>query len=100
MSGSADAVKVTVDNYKANLSMLWAQALVIRDAPLGEMIAAAEHAEAVGPIVDPTAYRRKGRALHEDLEMLYALKHVQDVVESIARRKVRAAGVDRGGVDR
>ena len=57
--------QVTKENYAANLSGCWASALVIAEAPLGEMLAAAEHADVIGPFVDPTAYRAKAAALHE-----------------------------------
>jgi hypothetical protein len=82
---------VTKDNYGPNLAGLWAQAFLIEEAPLAEMLAAAEHADTVGAIVDPTLYREKMRALHEDMEMLRALLHVQTTLESIRRRRAGAA---------
>lgn len=78
---------VTKENYPATLAQLWALAFLVEEAPLGEMIAAAEHADTVGSIVDPTLYRDKCRALGEDIEMLRALSHVRTTLESIRRRK-------------
>ena len=79
--------RITKENYQANLAGLWAQASLIEEAPLAEMLAAAEHADTVGAILDPTLYRDKMRALHEDMEMLRALLHVQTTLQSIRRRK-------------
>ncbi len=78
---------VTQENYQANLAQLWALAFLIEEAPLGEMLAAAERADTIGPIVDPTLYRTKMQALGEDMEMLRALTHVQATLQSIRRRK-------------
>ena len=76
---------VTQDNYQTTLASLWALAFLVEEAPLAEMLAAAEHADTVGAIVDPTLYREKMRALHEDMEMLRALFHVQTTLASIRR---------------
>lgn len=81
---------VTRENYGANLAALWALAELCREAPLGEMLAAAERATVVGPLLDPTLYREKAGALHEDIEMLRALQHVQTTLDSIRRRKAGA----------
>jgi hypothetical protein len=79
--------RVTRDNYQANLASTWALAFLVEEAPLAEMLAAAEHADTIGAIVDPTLYRDKMRQLHEDMEMLRALLHVQTTLQSIRRRK-------------
>jgi hypothetical protein len=78
---------VTEENYQAMLTHLWSLAFLIEKAPLGEMLAAAEHADAVGAFVDPTLYRDKGRALSEDIEMLRALRPVQEAVGRIRQRR-------------
>jgi hypothetical protein len=86
----SDKPKVTKENYPATLAGLWAMAQLLEEAPLPEMLAAAERADSIGPLVDPTLYREKGRALAEDIEMLDALRHVQVVVQRIRRRKAGA----------
>lgn len=78
---------VTKENYQATLAFLWAQAFLVAEQPLGEMLAAAERADTVGFFVDPTLYRDKVAALHEDMEMLRAFLHVQTTLESIKRRR-------------
>lgn len=78
---------ITAANYRDNLIGFWALASLVGEAPLPEMIAAIEHADAIGPLVDPTAYRDKVAAMHEDLEMLRALLHVQTTLASIRRRR-------------
>lgn len=81
---------VTKENYQPNLVALWAMAHLIEEAPLPEMLAAAERADSIGAILDPTLYQEKGRALAEDIEMLDALRHVQVVLERIRRRRAGA----------
>lgn len=79
---------VTAENYQATLAGLWALTSLVEEAPLDEMIRAAEYADTVGVVVDPTLYRQKATALHEDLEMLRALQHVQSVMAHLRARKV------------
>ena len=78
---------VTAENFRATLAGLWALAGLVAEAPLGEMLAVSERADAVGAVLDPTLYREKASALHEDMEMLRALAHVRSTLESIARRR-------------
>lgn len=78
---------ITKDNYGPNLASLWALAHLVAEVPIGDMLAAAERATVMGPILDPTLYREKQAALHEDIEMLRALGHVQTTLKSIQRRK-------------
>lgn len=80
---------VTKENYPANLAQLWALAFLIEEAPLEEMLAAAERADTIGAIFAPTLYREKMAALHEDMEMLRALSNVQTTLGSIRRRRAR-----------
>ena len=82
----SDKPKVTKENYQPTLAGLWALVRLIEESPLSEMLAAAERADSIGAILDPTLYREKGRALAEDIEMLDALRHVQVVIERLRRR--------------
>jgi hypothetical protein len=81
---------ITPANYKANLASLWAMAHLVEEAPIAEMLAAADYADAVGSILNPTLYIQKAQALREDTEMLGALLHVQQVLGRIRQRKARA----------
>ena len=69
--------EITTANYEPNLKSLWALAQLVDEAPLDEMIAAAARADTVGALLDPTLYRVKAEALREDLEMLRALRAMQ-----------------------
>jgi len=81
--------RIPPDDYQLTLAGLWAMANLIANAPLAEMLAAAERAETLGPIVDPTLYRERARALSEDLALLRAFRAVQDVLREMHHRKDR-----------
>ena len=49
---------VTKDNYGPNLAGLWAQAFLLEEAPLAEMLAAAEHADTVGAVASAFSWTR------------------------------------------
>ncbi len=88
VSGQASGQpRITKQNYESSLVGTWALAQLVAEAPLEEMLGAAERADAVGAALDPTLYREKHRALHEDIEMLRALRHVQLTIDSIKRRR-------------
>lgn len=78
---------ITRETYPAHLAQLWALTSLIEDAPLAEMLAAAEHADSVGAILDPTLYREKAPALHEDLTVLRALRQVQTTLAGMRGRR-------------
>ena len=86
MSDTSARQPVTKENYQATLAGLWAMAQLIDEAPIAEMLAAAERADVMGPLLDPTLYREKSRALQEDREMLRALRNVQEVMGDFRRR--------------
>ena len=50
---------------------------LIEGLDLEAAVIAANRADALGPIVDPTLYREKGKALAEDLQMLEAARSFQ-----------------------
>lgn len=81
---------MTPGNYQPTLAGLWALAALVEEAPVEDMLAAAERADAVGWALDPTLYRDKVRALHEDMEMLGSLRGVQDTVRRLRRRRAGA----------
>ena len=56
------------------------------------MLAAAEHADSIGALVDPTLYPEKMLALGEDIDVLRALGHVKDVLANIRRRRAGRDG--------
>lgn len=65
--------------------------------PLAELIAAGEHSQSVGPLINPTVWRDKNVPLSQDLELLKAAQAfvatVQASVEKAERRgELRRAG--------
>lgn len=86
---------------------------MLRDEPLEEMLRHLHHVDSIGPILDPTAYRKGMRNIDPQRKLLNALLGVQRVVREIEEeadpdgsfRRARAAarqviddlGVDEGG---
>lgn len=61
---------------------------------LPEFIRAIEHAEAIGPMIDPTLYREKNEAMMQDKELLEAalpLYRWAMAQKRIAEEKMKAA---------
>jgi hypothetical protein len=52
---------------------------ILRAHDIPAILAAIEHAHAIGPILDPTAYREKGKAMEEDRELLTAAMKLRSV---------------------
>lgn len=63
--------------YEAALLRCWHFSILIRDEPIEEMITAAEHALAVGALIDPTLYMKNAAKLEEDVKMLRAVGAVK-----------------------
>lgn len=45
---------------------------------LPDAVRMADHGEALAPLIDPTLYMRKGKALGEDLRVMRALRECRD----------------------
>lgn len=73
----------TIQQYREELKLIYGLATAISLVDVPAMIAAAEHAESVGPFVDPTAYRRNGRALREDLAALRAARPLWELGQKL-----------------
>jgi hypothetical protein len=56
---------------------LCAQMLAQFDIP--ELLTAIERGHAFGPILDPTLYRDKAKAMNEDKELLQAANHLREL---------------------
>jgi hypothetical protein len=69
--------------YQAGLVMAHAIAATIRELPLAELLREVEHAEAMGPFLDPTAWMRKGKQFREDAAVLRALHGAQRSLERL-----------------
>jgi len=63
---------MTPKEWRDLIKFLASQASLMEMLPLDEALAAANKADALGPILDPTLYREKQRALDEDRELIRA----------------------------
>ena len=63
---------------------------MVKEMPLADAVNAANRAETLGPLLDPTLSIQKRKALSEDKEMLEALWGVQqEVIRIVSRREWR-----------
>ncbi len=60
------------ETYRAGVTMAAAAARLLAGVDVPGLLADIEHADAVGPLLDPTLYREKARAMGEDRELLRA----------------------------
>lgn len=70
---------MTREEYRQHLEEAYLLVKLAAGLPLDEMLAAASLAESTAPILDPTLYREKGKALREDMSVLCALKRAADI---------------------
>jgi hypothetical protein len=82
------------DQYTTELQRAHMLAQILAAMPLREMLDLQSRAEAIAPIVDPTLYSEKADAMHEDREVLSALRAAQLRLEK-AGRCTNALGTDR-----
>jgi hypothetical protein len=61
------------DDYQAEVFLCWTLARQVVASPIEELRAMAEHAESIGPLVEPTLFIRNGKKLGEDKRVLDAL---------------------------
>jgi hypothetical protein len=61
-----------IEEYQAAVQTVALCARMIGEHDLPELLAAIEHADAIGPILDPTLWRDRHGAMHEDKEVLEA----------------------------
>lgn len=66
------AVSEKVEEYRAAIVCVALCGKLLAQHDLPALLAAIERAEAVGPIVDPTLYREKAKAMEEDREAMRA----------------------------
>lgn len=76
---------MTNDAYREAMDQVSSVVLLIRVLPVSQLLAAISKAEALGPILEPTAYRDGGaRRLAEQQQVLEALAKVQELAERLA----------------
>ena len=65
------------DLYQSELVKAYMFVQVLRDMPLAEMHQAVEHCHSIGPIVDPTLYRDRQKAMSQDGDVIRILLRAQ-----------------------
>jgi len=68
------------ERYKDTLAALLEMALLVRVLPLDECLTAINHAETMGPILDPTLYQAAYRSLDDTRRLVLAASEFQKVV--------------------
>ncbi len=88
------AAKRTLDEaiYRATQQQIMAFAGLVHDLPLKEFIETGEHAQAVGPFVDPTLWVKGTKKLDEVLRLANALRTFQIEVKRQLAQALKEAG--------
>jgi len=86
-AGNAEAHEVAEAReieYREKLFAAWGIAFQIRALPLESMVADMDRTEAIAPMLDPTAWRAKGKQFSQDRRMVKALLDVKKVLKALA----------------
>jgi hypothetical protein len=75
---------MTAEEYQEHLVQLHMMVVALRTMPLKEMMEQQSRAEAIGPILDPTAYMSKGKAFGQDQQVTRAARAFQKAIEEIS----------------
>ena len=78
-------MKMNRHEYRAGLLACYAAAQAIAQHDLPAMLEAADRAEAMGPVLDPTLYRDKAGAMHEDRKVISAAMELHRVGKEMLR---------------
>lgn len=84
--GHQDDVRITKDKYIETQQQLLLLAGIVRDMPLAEFIAAAERANAFGPVTDPSLWKAGQQNLEVIKKMAQGLRAFQDALPPVCRR--------------
>jgi hypothetical protein len=79
-----------ISEYRSALLLILNSARVMTVVDLPKLLSDIEHAHAVGPMLDPTLYREKMRAMDEDKEILTAALPLWKLAKKLEER-ARAA---------
>lgn len=71
------------DTYTAANIQVALVAELLEQLPLAEMLDAQAHAEAAGPIVDPTLFRSKAKAFQVDMNRTRILRKAQRALQEL-----------------
>ena len=73
--------------YALTLSALWAYAWIIARIPVEEALEAAQRADSIGWVLDPTAARANGKKLEQDVKLLAAMATVKSLMAEFAAKE-------------
>ena len=85
-----DEAKVLEYRQAITTAIMCAQLLTQHDIP--QLLRNIERADAVGPILDPTLWREKQKAMDEDREVLKAANHLREIGLKLDKLRVAAGG--------
>lgn len=71
---------MTADEYRGELIKAYLLARCLVTLPLKQMAEAIQHADAVVPLLDPTLWIRKEKAMHEDEQVNQALLKAKEAL--------------------
>jgi len=81
------------EEYTMHMGLLCSQARIISQLPLEEMLRIIDKADAVGPVIDPTAYRSGMDGLREQRKLVEASLRLKRMVAlSVAGGDVEEMG--------
>jgi hypothetical protein len=72
-----------IDEYREYLKTAYMYAQLIGFIPIPNILNAISHTEALGPILDPTLYREKMKAMEEDKKLLETLLPIWKLMNKI-----------------
>lgn len=75
-----------VETYQITVRTCAVAMALIEQWDVPKIIAAIENANAVGPIIDPTMYREKSKAMSEDEELLRAALPLWKLAKNLKKR--------------
>ncbi len=84
--GHQDAVAITKEKYIETQQQLLLLAGIVRDMPLSEFLAAAERADAFGPVLDPSLWKAGQQNLETIKKMARGLAVFQGSLPVVCKR--------------
>lgn len=72
------------DEYEETMTRIAVFAYTVQSLPLTEFLSAIDHADNIGPILNPTLWRDGQENMHKIRQVAEALKRFQSVVAEVA----------------
>ena len=77
------------EEYVQTQNTIFMLASIVHDLPLDEFIVAIHHANAVGPIIDPTLYIKASDNLDKIGTLAHGLRKFQQAIETVIAEEVQ-----------